>query len=441
MDVSSDCWSIITRTTLPFSPNLVFLVCCSYKHSLFHRDRPENLHLVRRRTCPGLDGRKQRFSRFSARKINQSDSDSKSDDDSSSVEIPKVEDLAEEDVPRKRELIDPELVQSSSNKRCHLLPRKADLPAMEPEPTPIVDASLLERAPPEPAERVKDPDPFSLIDKKQDKVEMVEQSVIVSEVAEKLEQFARKAMKGRSRTRRGASGVVTPPYGGFSNIFSASSGLLTYDDEAHGHDSDDNNYGRGSSMVVTQSAESSITCEESSPIGEANAISPVKIKSPPVGDPRLVDVIARRLLAGSPPHCRAVMAAMIVVASFCMSTAPSGDDALCSKILQLIASCSSLLVDFQNYRAALHPVEQEALPSFPVSPSTPGFRAVTVQQIWERTASRCEAVRDFKIFAVNCINKILGKRDLSFTTMMSPSDRFVLEGTADIWQRSAGLAA
>lgn len=31
-----------------------------YRHKQFHRDRPENLHLLRRRTCPGVDGRKQR---------------------------------------------------------------------------------------------------------------------------------------------------------------------------------------------------------------------------------------------------------------------------------------------------------------------------------------------------------------------------------------------
>jgi len=31
-----------------------------YRHPLFHRDRPSELHLLRRRTCPGVDGRKHR---------------------------------------------------------------------------------------------------------------------------------------------------------------------------------------------------------------------------------------------------------------------------------------------------------------------------------------------------------------------------------------------
>lgn len=31
-----------------------------YRHPLFHRDRPHDLHLLRRRTCPGVDGRKVR---------------------------------------------------------------------------------------------------------------------------------------------------------------------------------------------------------------------------------------------------------------------------------------------------------------------------------------------------------------------------------------------
>ena len=44
-----------------------------YKHDLFHRDRPEDLHLLRRRTCPGVDGRKNRFSSVSSRKVDSID--------------------------------------------------------------------------------------------------------------------------------------------------------------------------------------------------------------------------------------------------------------------------------------------------------------------------------------------------------------------------------
>jgi len=31
-----------------------------YYHPLFHRDRPEEMHKLRRRTCPGFDGRRNR---------------------------------------------------------------------------------------------------------------------------------------------------------------------------------------------------------------------------------------------------------------------------------------------------------------------------------------------------------------------------------------------
>ena len=408
----------------------------SYKHSLFHRDRPEDLHLVRRRTCPGMDGRKQRFSRFSAQKISQSDSDSKSDEDESSVEAPKTQKRVVREGSMKRES------KLDESERGHPIVKKRDRrfrnvesSSLVEDPPAVVDGSLFE-GPPSKRTKTSSSPLYSLVDGKQDKVDMIEQSLVVSEVAMKLDQCARKALKGRSRKRSGTSGIVTPPYGGFLGQNGSPLDVLTYDDEPWNGESDQHD----SSTVglIAQSEDISLKSEDSHlSLCETAIVSPVKARPPAVQDPAQVDEIAQRLVEGSPMHLRSSLTSTITVASFCMVTVPTDDSVLCSKILQLIASSSSLMTEFQKYRAALHPEEHGSLPPFSVSAGTPRFHASTVQQIWERTASRSDAVRDFKIFAVNCIQKILGKEDLISGTLMSLGDRQVLKRTADLWQASS----
>jgi hypothetical protein len=245
----------------------------------------------------------------------------------------------------------------------------------------------------------------------------------------------RKALKGRvSRSRRG--GIVTPPYGGSQHYPSATS-LLTYDDEYASEDFS----GNQKPGVVSDGYDSTTSEEETSSL-QPFTVTPTKpkeIASPPVNDRIAAQTITGRIMRYSPESDRDSLIAPVTVAGFCMSTSPFGDKDLCSKILQLIASCESLASEFQLYRAALHPTEQGEAPSVAFLPSPRDNRAITVQQIWEREASRGDAVRDFKTFAVNCVHTLLREcSDMRSAMPFSGEDKAVLECTAALWLKSTG---
>ena len=140
--------------------------------------------------------------------------------------------------------------------------------------------------------------------------------------------------------------------------------------------------------------------------------------------------------------CGAVVALADVsaaaVAGFCMSTAPYGSPDMSQKILQLIASCETLAADFHQYRNALLPVTLSAEGSSGVVTPIHSVRMSHIQS-WEREGSRNAAVSDFKVFSVNCVRKILGKKGFpEGINAFSDDDRAALERTANVWLRSVG---
>jgi hypothetical protein len=408
-----------------------------YKHELFHRDHDEDLHLVRRRTCPGMDGRKQRFSRFSTRKNGQLEDDHKTGEDDASSAEDDAASLADFAESRKRDLEPSETVSKTPlSKRSRRLwgsgghaPAKTDV---------VVDTSMIQ-AVNVPVEEEEDEE-VALSVSRNSRVEMAEQSMIVSEVAMKL----RKVLKGRvSRSRRG--GVVTPPYGGSQHYPTSATSLLTYDDEYASEDfTSSERSGSGLDVVTDGDDSASMTSEEDTShlAMEPATVTPIKSKevtTPLVNDYKTAKTITGRILLSSPESYRASLISPATVAGFCMSTSPQGDKDLCSKILQLIASCDDLAIEFQLYRAALHPTDQGEAPSFAFVPNPRENRAVTVQQIWEREASRGDAVRDFKTFAVNCVHSLLRNcGDMESDMPLSDEDKVVLECTAALWLKSTG---
>jgi hypothetical protein len=386
-----------------------------YKHELFHRDHPDDLHLVRRRTCPGLDGRKQRFSRFAIRRAS-STSSLKSDENS------------------QNEVISPQEYPALISRTPSMSRRTPiwDASSARKGDAMVVDTSMVQ---PEPADGDAGEDQGSVTAGKKDpKAEMAQQSMVVSEVAMKLEECARRATQGRSGGRRSGTGIITPPYGStprFGESFS--DGLLTYDDEYTSmYETDEDKFG-------TQSPESnrSIASVSLDSMDEAPMVTPVVTPTKPVEDRKVVEEIVQRILS-SPEHPRGTFAALAILAGFCMSTSPSGDD-LCSKILQLISSCDKLGAEFSQYRSALHPLEYgEMCATFALSPDQQrGGAPTTVQQeVWERSTYRHDYVRDFTTFAVNSISKALGKSDGSALSSLSENDMLALERTANIWQKS-----
>ena len=401
--------------------------------------------MVRRRTCPGLDGRKQRFS---SRKGSKKDDDN-SDEDSTSQEEYDADGSAATNIKKRNSLSSVSsdqleadvVVPLPKSKKSRTSPTNKSTHEQEQPESPVVDTSIIRSVVevnnkvvvPREIEPVHDD---SSMDTRNERLEMLQQSLVVSDVAMKLEEYAKRAWKDRGisiKSRRAGAGVVTPPFGSssYQSAISATE-LLTYDDE---YDSEDDDELRATDLFGIQTTGSVVTesdvedAEEERLLVETSQL-PKELMAAPVGLMH-AKLITELLLESD------VTAA--AVAGFCMSTAPNGNPELSQKILQLIASCETLAADFHQYRNALKPVAHSGEGAGAVTP----IHSVRMNHVqnWEREGSRSAAVRDFKVFAVNCVHKILGKNGwgAGFTSLSS-DDRAALERTASVWLKSVGTA-
>lgn len=409
-----------------------------YKHNLFHRDRPEDLYMVRRRTCPGLDGRKQRFSsraKTTTKKADDSDEDSNPPvNDQHVIEESPSADSASGTMRKRNSLsslTSAAEMETKSKRPRHEGPRRLSSSSSRTG-SPIVDTSMLHSSKLLLAGEGEE-DENSMDQKRNEKLEMLQQSMVVSDVAMKLEEYAKRARKSgllASRNRRTGAGVVTPPFGSTSYPSGMSaSELITYDDE---YESADEGVRVTDLFGIRANSTSSVVTDsdlEEERLSESHL--PEELLAAPV-DMNLAKAITERLLESDVTSG--------AVAGFCMSTAPNGHPDLSRKILQLIGSCEALADDFHQYRSALKPVLHSSEPSNAVSGSP--FRTVRMNHVqnWEREGSRSDAVRDFKVFSVNCVRKVLGKHGGSgIKFSIADSDRIALERTADVWLKSVGM--
>jgi len=400
-----------------------------YKHELFHRDHPEDLHLVRRRTCPGVDGRKQRIARTPARRVSvEGQNDIRSPDD----------DLSEWSHEEEAAAMILAEGENSQNKKRRGNDKK---PTVSKRPRNITDDALGQEV------------DTSIIDSSENQVDdlagpatvdpadVAEQSMIVSEVAMKLEQCAKRG--GWSSRARVRAGAVTPPYE------SSSTGLLTYDDEYQVSKTGTGGSRSSSSSigVITECDEKSVESEEDRysvvvAAASKSVYTPMKTKEitvQPLMSKTSAVALTNRILERTPAHEREELAVPTVVAGFCMAHSPHGDKDIASKILHLIASCDKLSTEFQLYRSALQPSEASGPPpkhGFFTKPSDPKSHGPpTVQQTWERNAIRGDAVRDFKTFALNCIYSLTGKTSTVeiYSRFDAEADKMILNDTANLW--------
>lgn len=398
--------------------------------------------MVRRRTCPGLDGRKQRFS---ARKGSGKSNDSDGDDSVSQEDVlHHVAQTSSVDInSRKRSLlsnvVSSDSLEADDTDVAMQQQPKSKKSRNEVEPvSPIVDTSIIRSVVEGTGvnDSLDDPtsDDSSLDRKRDNKREMMQQSLVVSDVASKLEEYAKRAWKDRGisiKPRR--AGVVTPPFGSstYHSTISATE-LLTYDDE---YGSEHDVQLRATDLFGTPKTSSSVVTDSDTD-DAADNVRGLDFESPtlkellvaPVGLQQAKSITERLLLSD-------VTAA--AVAGFCMSTAPYGSPEISQKILQLIASCETLAADFHQYRNALLPVTHSGEGA---SFATP-IHSVRMNHVhsWEREGSRNAAVSDFKVFSVNCVRKILGMNGLGEgINTLSDDDRAALEHTANVWLRSVG---
>jgi hypothetical protein len=270
-----------------------------------------------------------------------------------------------------------------------------------------VDTSMLQAAPLTESEDSDDQRSASKID---EETEIQEQSMIVSEVACRLAQCVRKAMRGHRGTRSRRSGIVTPPFGSSCHFNSSSGNLLTYDDECRDEADLDETGPQFNLRIVPQT-------DDNAKRGDRKAEDSDFVISNSTAE----DII-QRVFGSIAVEQRGSVAAAARVAGFCMVTSPSCETSLCNGIQELLSSCNGLAVEFHLYRSALHPSES----------------TVHLHQIWEHEGSRCEAARDFRIFAINSIQRLLSEANLA-GALPSKNDLATLERTANTWQSSVGV--
>jgi hypothetical protein len=405
---------------------------------------------VRRRTCPGVDGRKQRFSRLSARRLSggleevrDAASDLNSDTDDASLSS--ADDISADEEPflESRVMVATskrkgDIPLTSTAKRARITPISQEKAEKANAKTVDNTVSVIVNATPSPAsvkvlfhgeenDHQAGLDDCSTEKMKSDRMEMMQQSLIVTEVGVKLEEYARRALKGKglSRTRKGGSGIVTPPFGATSNFTMTSRDLITYDDEYE--------YDERQTLGVVSDSDESVA-------GDDNARGMDKdMLVAPVSDGEKVKQIGDEILRRAQVN-PALIEACANVAAFFMCTAPNEDtDRISKKVLHLLASSPRLESDFYFYRTALNPT------LFLDSSSNGTFNAIHSRALRNSLSSgtgRIESLREFKVFAVNLIYKFLGKNgNMGIELPLEREDHAILLRTAEIWSKSVGIGA
>jgi hypothetical protein len=279
---------------------------------------------------------------------------------------------------------------------------------------------------------VKIGDSFDANDRKKRRMEMMQQSLVVSEVAVKLEEYVKKAMKERgltSRNRRGGSGIVTPPFGTAHTI--SSSDLITYDDE-YFYEEHNTKTDVGASNKVG-GAENAIG-------GPFCTVVSKDDDSPyhPVTTEEDVKRITQEIVQKSSDANQEVLHACANVAAFFLCTRPNErPEDCCEKVLELLSTSPRLQTDFYSYRMALHPDLSSAKVGVPENHALYLRKALL-----GGAAGRLASLRDFKVFAVNLIYKLLGVNgSLGIDDVFQPDDRAILLRTTEVWSKSIGVGA
>lgn len=350
-----------------------------YKHPLFHRDKPHDLHLLRRRTCPGVDGRKVRpdleigiignglRSPSMVSPVPPETSDSDSTRNGAFGEIGKS---------KKRKSGSGRKKSHANAVDVHVLPVQvlsADL--MTPdhgngndndsdgskkqriESYPDYLTSSAERYMRGPSRLVSPKEPTCPAD-------LTEQSLLVSKVSKQLEEHTKRASLSSGRgAGLGAKKKLTPAYVSNTMRYHA----LTYDDEIEIFDSARGCVvERSSSKNDTTSASTGITAtaeDVSDDESENNATvvsfsdcefaahSSKHVVTAPIQDLNVINRIVTKLLSSTNANDSTTF---VAIASFCMRTDPH-DPSLGEKAIQLMSNHADLAHEFCRYKVALSP--------------------------------------------------------------------------------------
>jgi hypothetical protein len=354
-----------------------------YKHDLFHRDRPQDLVLLRRRHGPAnVDGRRRQQDDSlpipSVHGANCRDN---------STDAPEADDEAcHKNVAAKKRassLTYTELSGHAHTKRPVLLwntPSSLDISSMGT--LNQVDTSI-QPVPLTESEDSDDQDSSSSV--VNDQIHGADHSTTVAEVAWQLEQFARKAL-GRSeynkRLRR--QGAATPPCSLLDFSTFSSGSLLTYDDECIEPEETD-----GEDCLVEEPIRSLVVPPNPQVVSNHGSYDLVCSAS-------LASQIVQGILSNFSIKDRDSVATTAKVVEFCLSTPARQDENgrnLEGKINELLLSCEELALDFHQYKEALFPLAER-------------FRLVPFGA--EIAKHECgDDIRAFRTFAMNKMQRLV----------------------------------
>lgn len=265
-------------------------------------------------------------------------------------------------------------------------------------------------------------------------------SLVVTEVADKLEAYVKRVMKERGITRTRRSGFVTPPFG--SSFTMTSRDLITYDDEYK----ESSNNATGSAIVSGNNS-----CP--SPGKEKPAIVVEKeMLVAPVVDFETVKRISSSIIdlgkttSNGRTHSEAFRACANV-AAFIMCTPPlEQSDQCCSKILQLLSTSNKLESEFYFYRSALcpdlfphiHHQRYHGIAKIGCNGFTASHSAALRNSLIGH-AGKLSALSEFKVFALNLISKFFHRTEtFSGIEPLPKPDHAILSQSVKIWARSIG---
>lgn len=346
-----------------------------YKHSLFHRDRPEELHLLRRRTCPGVDGRKARpenavsgkqsvpKSAFSPKNhvlprsvFAVSPHESSDSDEESSMDGHYVTKARPGIVTLKK--------GSSENSSFTAIGQE---PPMTSDTRIVLAPFTMENKKPRiesiHSEQFSDPNLKSGISQlvspgSKDScppVDVNQQTALVTKVSRQLEEHAKRAAAslGKGFMKKRAGGLP-PTYVSDTMKYHA----LTYDDEVNIYDtekgcfieSDVKDHVFGIDDVSVDNSESSATLVslvENEASGDSNRGKPIL----PCFDDNIINQVVKQI---NDVRGDDVSELMTAIAEFCLTTDPQ-DPLIGEKAIQLMSRHADLAQEFCCYKCALSP--------------------------------------------------------------------------------------
>lgn len=443
-----------------------------YRHQLFHRDRPNELHLLRRRTCPGVDGRKQRSENDGSTSRSQSPKPASrrsyySNDDQSD------ESVALSSGKKKRKARYTEEAEMKKQKRKQAVAQSAldfdnkAIPADECEndeksqeikevkimneqdsPSSVINSDLITHIVPPESDEYKGPSglPKRAVspsifgdNEKKERSSSFEQSVLVSRVSRKLEEHAKRAAAAKGIGSKRRSGTVTPPFSSDTMKYHA----LTYDDEIEIFDSE-----RGCVVERQQRSEPAVPTDsdESASIisnDEEHGVKGLGKRSvsfhhdcnkntsiPPVQNDDIVSEIVKKLHGWTRQSAFASKVdgqLAAAIAGFCMITNPR-DANFEDKCIELMFQCGSLVTEFRSYKAALLP---GCLLLEGLAPKKSPRLEVQIKQLF--SGDKINTVRVMKVFLLNSLEDLVNNSSLFTNVGMSKSETESLNHSYQIW--------